>query len=584
METFGNGQVSVYNTIAYSNGQYDFLPGNLTNVPNVYFSMYFNATGINPSSSNVVLVSSSPGFVSPGSDFHLAQGSQSINIGDPNLSYPPGETDLDGNARVVGSRIDMGAYESAYVPNQYIVNSTADTSSVGTLRWALGQANANAPAKSTIVFNLGNAAGCPYTIALGSALPDIAGPVFIDGRTQPGWTVNTALGAFSGTLCVRVTSAGPGYAFHTAASASASQLVALGLEFAGFSQSAIRLEGGTGHNIGGNWFGGPGLAANNYGVQIVGNANGAQIGGADVAFENLFDNSSIGGIFLNSTSGGNLVQNNVFGVAPDGVTPEGNGIGIYVNGSPDNTLRANFIGNSTSAGSGAILLYGPATTGTLVQQNYIGWNFYGSMPNAGAGIAVSNGAHDNAIGNANFFSASLANSIHDSGGPGVWLTTIAGSGNSVLGNDIVGSGGASADNGLAIDLGATGPDNNSALSAQNYPVLQHSFSMPGNQLVAGTLDAAANTFYRIDFYHLNSSPPGSSGRGAAGLFAGAKGLITDASGHCRFLLALAQVQVSGYLSAASTPAAGNTSEIGNAVPDQGDGIFTSGFGGTDSCQ
>ena len=584
METFGNGQVNVYNTIAYSNGQYDFLAGNLTNVPNVYFSMYFNGTGFNPSSSNVVLVSTSPGFVSPGNDFHLAQGSQAINIGDPNLSYPPGETDLDGNARVSGNRIDMGAYESAYVPNQYIVNSTADTTSVGTLRWAVGQANLNAPAISTIVFNLGVSAGCPYTISLSSALPDIAGPVFVDGRTQPGWAMNTALGAFSGTLCVRVASSGPGYAFHTAASAGASQLVALGMEFAGFNQAAIRLEGGTGHNIGNNWFGGPGMAANNYGVQVLANASGAQIGGADAAFANVFDNAGGAGVLLNSALGNNIVQNNVFGVAPDGVTPEGNGLGIFVNGSPGNTLRANFIGNSSNAGSGAILLYGPATTGTLVQQNYIGWNFYGSMPNAGAGVVVSNGAHDNAIGNPTFFSTSFANSIHASGGPGVWLTAIAGSGNSVLGNDLVASGGPTGDNGLAIDLAGVGPDANTSLDAQNYPVLRNSFALANNQLVAGTLDAAPNTFYRIDFYHLNTPPLGSSGRGAAGLFAGAKGLVTDATGRCNFLLTLAGVDVGGYLSAATTPAAGNTSEIGNAVADQGDGIFLSGFGGTDACQ
>ena len=91
--------------------------------------------------------------------------------------------------------------------------------------------------------------------------------------------------------------------------------------------------------------------------------------------------------------------------------------------------------------------------------------------------------------------------------------------------------------------------------------------MPNNQLIAGTLDAAAGTLYRIDFYHLNTTPIGYAGRGDAGLFVGAKGLITDANGHCSFLLTVPQVYVGGWLSAATTPLSGNTSEISHAVPD-----------------
>ena len=38
----------------------------------------------------------------------------------PNVTYSPSETDLDGNPRVVGGRIDIGANESNFVPNQYM--------------------------------------------------------------------------------------------------------------------------------------------------------------------------------------------------------------------------------------------------------------------------------------------------------------------------------------------------------------------------------------------------------------------------------------------------------------------------------
>ncbi len=66
-------------------------------------------------------ISDDPLFVSPGywdtgghwvdGDYHLLAGSPCIDAGDP--AYVPGtdETDLDGQPRVLGGRVDMGAYE-----------------------------------------------------------------------------------------------------------------------------------------------------------------------------------------------------------------------------------------------------------------------------------------------------------------------------------------------------------------------------------------------------------------------------------------------------------------------------------------
>jgi len=45
-------------------------------------------------------------------DYHLLPGSPCINAGDPNYIPEPNETDLDGNPRINGGRIDMGAYET----------------------------------------------------------------------------------------------------------------------------------------------------------------------------------------------------------------------------------------------------------------------------------------------------------------------------------------------------------------------------------------------------------------------------------------------------------------------------------------
>jgi hypothetical protein len=50
-------------------------------------------------------------------DYHLLPSSPCINAGAPNYPILPNETDLDGNPRVIGCRIDMGAYEySNFVP------------------------------------------------------------------------------------------------------------------------------------------------------------------------------------------------------------------------------------------------------------------------------------------------------------------------------------------------------------------------------------------------------------------------------------------------------------------------------------
>ena len=57
-----------------------------------------------------------PLFFDPvGGDCRLFPASPCINAGNPNYEPIPNETDLDGNTRVVGGRIDMGAYESDYI-------------------------------------------------------------------------------------------------------------------------------------------------------------------------------------------------------------------------------------------------------------------------------------------------------------------------------------------------------------------------------------------------------------------------------------------------------------------------------------
>jgi len=55
--------------------------------------------------------------------FHLLPGSPCINAGDPDYIAGPNETDLVGKPRIIGGRIDMGAYEFNHIP---VANAGSD--------------------------------------------------------------------------------------------------------------------------------------------------------------------------------------------------------------------------------------------------------------------------------------------------------------------------------------------------------------------------------------------------------------------------------------------------------------------------
>src|SRR5689334_12879137 len=64
----------------------------------------------------------------------------------------------------------------------FTVTSTLDDGSTGSLRWAIGQVNAdNGTDVDTIAFNIPGQG--VHTIAVGSLLPPITHPVIIDGYT-----------------------------------------------------------------------------------------------------------------------------------------------------------------------------------------------------------------------------------------------------------------------------------------------------------------------------------------------------------------------------------------------------------------
>jgi hypothetical protein len=80
---------------------------------------------------NIVVEPNDPNAVWVDGDYHLLPGSPCINTGDPNYVPEPNETDLDGKPRVIGGRIDMGAYESPIPAEVRIVPRTLNLTSKG---------------------------------------------------------------------------------------------------------------------------------------------------------------------------------------------------------------------------------------------------------------------------------------------------------------------------------------------------------------------------------------------------------------------------------------------------------------------
>src|SRR6476620_5333087 len=84
--------------------------------------------------------------------------------------------------------------------NTYTVNTVAD-SGMGSLRWAIGQANSNSGA-DTINFNIPG--GGLQTITPATPFDDITGPTTINGYSQPGSSPNTLAVGDNAVLRVRI--------------------------------------------------------------------------------------------------------------------------------------------------------------------------------------------------------------------------------------------------------------------------------------------------------------------------------------------------------------------------------------------
>lgn len=562
----------------------------------MYHNVYTTLAGLSPSATSGNLVAVDPGFSNPAAhDYTLratAPVSPAIGAGFSlgelvlaGLTFPG--HDLAGNARLVGTNFDLGAFEAAGTsPDELVVINTND-SGAGSLRAAIAAANVKA-GRQTITFNIPGA--CPRKIALQSELDDIVDSVEVDGYTQPGSAQNSAEIANTATICVVV---GPAagtlqYALRVPDTApNATQLTLRGIAFSGGHSVALYLRGGSGHVVQGNAFGGvrPGgsdaLGDTNVShLALRGEALGALVGGDSPAERNWFGSSQLNAILLlDASSGGHVLRNNYIGLDPGGGVPQAiGGNAISAQDSPNNTI----VDNRIAAAQAGVRISGPTAKGYLIQGNTFGLDAYGGKPASaanGEAILVTNGSGGHTIGS--FSGTARSNIITNSTKAGIWIDATAGTGTVVRPNSIYGNG--TGGTGLGIDLGALGPLGNDALDAdgganggQNAPSLYGTaINGDGTRQVKGRLASNLGSTYRVDVYRSPGCAGGNRGGDAQTRLA-TFDLSTDAaSGKAAFSATVNGVGAPAYVTAIATnTATGSTSEIGQCLFE--DTIFRDG--------
>ncbi len=461
--------------------------------------------------------SADPLFVNAaGGNFRLQLTSPAINRG---ATFSDATRDLDGNGRLVGSRTDLGAWETNLNDlTQVVVSNTAD-SGAGSLRQAIIDANANADA-TLIRFAVPGTCGSQGILLL-SPLPDVTTPVTIDGYTQAGSAANTINPGFNAQVCVGLTQVGA--LSHALRTEAGSRLTVRGLWFGNFDAAGavpVRFDGGSGHVLEGSQFAGTlpngsALSPNRVPVRI-GAVGGARIGGPATGQRNWISGALAQGIAVVNAgiASGIVIQNNLIGTnsGGDGALANG-GSGITISNSGGIEILGNLIGGNAASG----ISISSGAFGVVARGNRIGgWlapsgGFIAQLiPNGAHGVQVLSGSLSVTVGGSEGADAG-ANDIVGNGGAGVMVSD--GDAVRVRVNRITGN------TGLGIDLGTTGVTPNDpgdgdtgANDLQNHPVIGAAH-LAGDVLgVVGWLDSAVGN-YAIDVHASGSCDASGHGEG-----------------------------------------------------------------------
>jgi CSLREA domain-containing protein len=313
-----------------------------------------------------------------------------------------------------------------------VVNSNADpgdgtcTLANCTLREALTAANAD-PGFSVIHFGIGNGT---QTINLTTPLPGLTTQMWINGRTQPGYT---------GSPIIELNGAGI-VADSQGLTMSAHGNLIEGLVINRFNEFGLVINSQT-NVIKNNYIGtdvtGTIDRGNRLGGIFIGHPNN-HIGGNTASDRNVISGNDDHGIVVlgttvvNTRISGNYIGTNAAGTAALGNT----GAGVRIFGGPDsNTIGGTTVGerNVISGNSEqGVSIDSVGTNGNVVAGNYIGTNAAGTadISSDQDGVSISGGATGNLVGGG----AAGAGNVISGNAHGVVITGGTSDNNSIQGN------------------------------------------------------------------------------------------------------------------------------------------------------
>lgn len=508
--------------------------------------------------------------------------------------------------------------------NTFVVTKTDDAGissqgAVGTLRWAMNQANASA-GFDLITFDV--AGSGVKTITVKDWLPDLTdnAGVMIDG-TQSDDRIQLDMGqaniyhdaialkssnnVIKGLIINNRPNGGVAIGTSDQVEVSNSLIIGnyLGVNAAGSgakkAMEGIHLRKGSHDNIiggtngvtpGGACAGDCNLISGNYqhGIVIDHSNNNTVIGnfiGTDVNGNNAIPNADTGILIANSAN------NRIGGPTPEerNVISGNANINIEIGqtdvATRNNLLQGNYIGvnsagNATVGGSGNGIVLGLSSTNTTLDSNIISGN-------GGTGILIFRGAARNNITN-NFIGVGANGSVKiPNNGIGILVQTSGnqitdniianhpshgvriqgGSGNQIRRNAIYGNAK------LGINLGKAGftandtkdPDNGANV-LQNYPTPKSANVSNGNLTVQGSLNSIPNKKFIVEAFQnpvCDNHSTHNDGQGRT--YLGTTEVNTNSNGDASFTIVASGAPATGFVVATATDSAGNTSQFSTCV-------------------
>ena len=310
---------------------------------------------------------------------------------------------------------------------------------------------------------------------------------------------------------------------------------------------------------------------NGFGMFVMGAGN--LIGGTAAGAGNVISGNTNIGMSVAEGATSTLVQGNRIGTNAAGTAAVPNGShGVQLAaGTTGHSIGAIGAPNLISGNAGqGVRIDGAGTGGNVVVGNLIGTDAAGTgaLGNTAGGVAITNAATNNTIGG---IAAGAGNRIAFNATYGINVATGAGTGNGILGNAIYGNVAE-----LGIDLahepGVTSNDlldgDAGANNLQNFPLLSAASTNTTDRVhIAGSLNSAAGTTYRIEFFATSALVgPDPSGFGEGERYLGATSVATDVNGNAVIGVSLAAVVSAGEsVTATATDPSNNTSEFSAAI-------------------